>query len=416
MAADDSTGGKRKKREDGNHYEKMTKQTVKTLDTWAKEAATNPNWKVMIKYDDWCPGLYVRVARQGAVWYLRGRLGKGRGKPTRHFRVAPLRRDDDPDVIRDRVAEAKKIMGQGLSPADYLHEAEVGGPVVRHFDAKRDGWTWIEARDEFLAAHKYPVLAKATHDGYRRTLHSERRQDFRAWEKKLVKEITKADVQALQRRITDSGRRAQAGLVTRTLGAMFAWVVKQGASGLTENPMIGVDPLNKSKTEKALYREARIAALPTLKDVGEMAWLLDSPKCNSAARLAAMLCLLTSLRRETIIAAEKREFHPTLDGGLWRIPAPHMKSKRPFVMVLPPLAWRVVQYAMRISGDSPLLWPQQRLRRAGDAGDKHMSAKVINETLGNAGTPIRPHACRAVMTTYGEQHLGFAKSRFKRHP
>lgn len=348
-------------------------------------------------------GLSLRVRARSAAWWLRGRLGP---KQT-YWRIADLRPDDDPKEIRRRAAEAKLMLARGVDPKDWLGEQERGGPVERHFDEARDGWTWQVARDKYLD-HIKASRAPATHADYRRTLCS---GDFEPWVRadRLVKAITKQDVQSLQTSIYERGAVAQAGHVVRILKACLAWVADTGKSGMDTSPATTVRPIAKTKQQRA--EDEAEARVPTPAEVGALPWKLDAARTNAAARLAAMLALLTVQRRETIVTARRRDFEPVEDGAVWQIPAAHIKSKRGHVLPLPPLTWRVVRAAMTLGNSSDeWLFPQLRLRRAGDAGTGHMASKELNDAMTAAGSPIRPHACRRAFGTHGEALLGNKRS------
>ena len=103
-------------------------------------------------------GLALRGRTNSAVWCLKGRLGP---KQTT-WRIADARDMADPDSARAAASEARKLLKRGINPEDRLREVELGGPVERHFDAARDGWSWEKARDEYVA-HVLKDKARATY-------------------------------------------------------------------------------------------------------------------------------------------------------------------------------------------------------------------------------------------------------------
>ncbi len=346
--------------------------------------------------DEKCPGLSIRVRARSATWALRGRLGQKQTTWT----IAPVQPGDDPAEIRDRAGEARRMLKRGIDPAEWLKEQALGGGVVRHFDPERDGWTWEQARERFLDFVK-AERAKATYADYQRTL---RGPDVKWSGDMLVKDISKGHVQRLQDDIYARGARTQATHTLRIVKACLSWVAQRGGSGLEESPATTVKPL-------VLGKDTSEKHVPTPEAVGDLPWLLDVARVNPVSRLAAMLVLLTAQRRETIVSALKAGFEETADGAIWTIAPAHMKSKRQHVIPLPPLAWGIVKQAMAVGrSDSPWLFPQLRLRRAGDTGDGHMSGKELGEAMGVAGSPIRPHVCRRAFATHGERLLGFGKS------
>lgn len=380
------------------HCDSITKHHVMTLDRLAR----SPEF-VRDVYDDSCDGLLIRVTAKSAAWYVRGRLG---GKQ-KMWKIADLKRDDDPPVMRTRARSARDIAKRGIDPKGWLLEQVVGGPVVRHFDPDKDGWTWEEAREAFLVKVERENKP-ATFSDYRKTLNS---ADLRPLNGKLVKHITKAMIQGLQTDIVNRGKKTQAAHTTRILKVCLTWVAECGKSGLTDSPGIGVKVVKKTKFEKAREDEDRKERLPTLEEIGDLPWLLAATRVNSAARLAAMLALLTGQRRETIAAARKQDFKANVHGAIWTIPAAYMKSNRQHVIPIPHFTWRIVQAAMAMSSsESDWLFPQLRLRKAGDPGTGHMSSKQLNDAMAGSGSPIRPHGCRSAFGTHGESLLGFGRS------
>ncbi|MEI7610569.1 MAG: tyrosine-type recombinase/integrase [Rhodospirillaceae bacterium] len=379
-------------------YDSITKHQVMTLDRHAQ----NPEF-VRDVYDDSCAGLLVRVTAQSATWYVRGRLG---GKQ-KMWKIADLKRDDDPPVMRSRAQAARDMAKRGIDPKDWLLEQVVGGPVLRHFDPTRDGWTWEEAREAFLEKVNRENKP-ATFADYRKTLYS---ADLRPFNGKLVKHITKIMIQSIQTDIVNRGKKTQAAHTTRILKVCLTWVAECGKSGLADSPGIGVKVVKKTKFEKAREDEDRKERLPTLDEIGDLPWLLAAARVNSAARLAATLALLTGQRRETIAAARKQDFKPNAHGAIWTIPAAYMKSNREHVIPIPHFTLGVVHAAAAMSSsESDWLFPQLRLRRVGDPGTGHMSCKQLNDAMASAGSPIRPHGCRSAFGTYGESLLGFGRS------
>lgn len=346
------------------------------------------------------PGLSIRVRRESAVWSLRGRLGP---KQTT-WRIADVASMTAPSKARERATEARSLLARGVDPADWLREQEHGGAVERTFDPEKDGWTWEEAREKFLAFIK-KHRAEATHRDYKYTLHG---ADLKSWDGKLVRSIGKNDVKKLQDAIAARGKTVQATHTLRIVKVMFGWVAERGGSGIDESPAATVKPLESGKAESG--------RVPTPAEIGALPWLLDAAALAPAARIAAILTLLTAQRRETIASARRCDFGAVaaddpLGGGVWTIPPAHVKSKRGHVVPLPPLTWAIVQAALALGpARSEWLFPQLRLRRAGDEGGGHMSSKAINDALHDAGSPIRPHDCRRAFATHGEAELGFLRS------
>lgn len=377
--------------------EKMTRKTT-TITRREVSAALSAVGKLTYEIgDEKCSGLSIRVRAKSATWTLRGRLGQKQST----WAIATVRQDDDPAAIRERAFEAKALLKRGIDPKERLQEQALGGAIVRHFDESLDGWTWEQARDKFLAFVQ-AEKAKATYDDYRKTLCG---KDLEPWNGRLVKAITKKDVAALQDAIYARGVKVQATHTLRIVKAMLNWVSQRGESGLDDSPANAVRPMSIGGRKTALH-------VPTLEEIGKVPWLLDAAAVAPAVRLACMLVILSAQRRETVVSAKKDAFtEASGGGGLWTAPPAHMKSKREHVIPLPPLTWSIVKRLISLSrSDSPWLFPQLRVRRAGDKGDGHMSAKTINDAFAEIGVPMRPHDSRRAFATHGESLLGLKPS------
>ncbi len=386
------------------HLDSITTQVVRRAFSTPKTLTSG----VYDICDDSCDGLMIRVTTRSASWYVRGRLG---GKQ-KFWRIKGLLPDDDPKEMRARAIEARQLAARGIDPKEWLQEKALGGKVERTFDPEKDGWDWETARDtylEFIKKHRRP----ATYDDYRKTLNG---KDLKVWEGKLVKSLTKDDVKKLQDSIYARGAERMALHTLTIVKTCLKWVAERSGSGIDASPAERVAPLALGAREDDEGEDW----VPTPEQIGTLPWLMDRARIHPAARLAAMLTLLTVQRRHTVASARKADFTPISSGGaLWAIPSAYMKSGRkrsrgpdgrgrPHVVPLPAFTWGLVRHAMALGGASDIwLFPQLRLRRAGDAGGGHMSAKEIADAMKTAGSPVRPHACRRAFGTYGEQKLGF---------
>lgn len=148
-----------------------------------------------------------------------------------------------------------------------------------------------------------------------------------------------------------------------------------------------------------------------------------------SARLALQLALRTLQRRLTVVSALKASFRPHDEYGMvWWVHPGVLKVGRsrtgqvrrhPHVIPLPASAQEIVRTALSLTRpDNPFLFPQLRLRRAGDLGNGHLSERLLNEVLARLqelGRPLHAsqhfscHAFRSWFTTHMGR-LGFAKS------
>ncbi len=339
-------------------------------------------------------GFCLRVRKTSLTWCLRGRLLEKQST----WRVGdamqmPVK------VARDNAREAAKLLERGLDPKAALREWENGGPDVRTGTAA-DGWTWEEGVAEYLAEGE-TTQAKATRDFYRNVLLSEHLAFIKG---KLLKEIMPADGKRAQ---DDIYRRGHPQMARKTLQAMktfLKWAANRHGSGIEFSPLAGVEPRKLSKYEKG--EEGHV---PSPTELGDLPWRLEAADIAPQARLAAFLTMLSVQRIRTVIRARKSHFEPKLDGGIWNVPWPDMKAKRPHVVPLPPATWDVVQQAMALWPDSEWLFPQVRPRARGGPSGGHITYHPVADPM----DPLDPHDMRRGFATHGEHLLGISEAHTK---
>lgn len=366
-------------------------------------------------YDGSCDGLLLRVSKASATWYVRGRLGKTQ----KMWRVKAAARSDDPKEIREKATEARLLAARGIDPAQMLTEYALGGKVERTFDEEKDGWVWEQAREEYLSFIK-SNRRKATYQDYRATLN---KSDLDVWNGKILKNITKRDVKSVQDAIYDRGAARMATHTLTILKGFFSWCADRGASGIEDSPAVNVRALAITTETPG---DEGVERVPSHESLGRLPWQLDATRLQQSVRLGAMLVLLTCQRRATIVSARKQDFKEIPGhGALWNIPSAYMKAgarkpkgadgqRRRHVVPLPPFTWSLVRQAMAMTPPGEeWLFPQVRLRRAGDIGGGHLSEKEIGDGMKDAKSPIRPHAMRRAFGTYGGELLGFTNDEIK---
>jgi integrase len=349
--------------------------------------------------DALCPGLGIRVRRETAVWTLKARIGPKQST----WRVADCRELRDTHTARHRAREAIKLVKRGIDPREWLQEQELGGPVARHFDRRRDGMAWEEARDTFLT-HIEESRQPATYADYRRTLHS---GDFNGLTSRLLKEIAIRDIREIQESIAARGAYTQAHHTLRIIKSAFSWLAQKSDSGIESSVARDIKPIDVGRKALLAPRRGRKGIVPSPDQLGTLAWTLAASEGASGAKLAAALVMFTAQRILTVSSARKAHFHALeTGGGLWIIPGASMKSGREHVVPLGATAWHLAQSAISLSPEgSSWLFPQTKLRRIGDAGGGYLSYKAVRAVMGDA---VAPHDVRRGFATHGDDFLGIS--------
>lgn len=377
-------------------------------------------------------GLLVRVRKRNAKWTLRCRV---KGKQF-YFTIGAIVALPDPDIVRAAAERAKALLREGTDPAP-LFESLMHAPTVAAAEARaahRGGkvWDWDQARMKFLEACR----ADNRPDTTRTYRSASGLVDLAGLKGKIITEITSDDIRRIRDSIRDRGKVAQSKLTMRTLKALFAWLVEQPDSGLKTNP--AKDVATSVKDRPAMLADAITAAeaygnAEAEEELSaENLQLLDKELGSAmppSARFALQLAFRTVQRRLTVVSALKTSFRPhDTYGMVWWIHPGILKVGRnragevrrhPHVIPLPPSAQKIVRTALALTRpDNPYLFPQLRLRHAGDAGDGHLSERLLNAALAELQKPGRPlhktqhfstHSFRGWFTTH-VRRLGFNKA------
>lgn len=368
------------------------------------------------------PGLCVRVRKSSATWAVRGDIRGGARRTTK--RIGDFSSVEFA-TARERCHHARNMMSAGEDPGNWLREMEIGMPIIRTAPASEDGWTFEKAREKYLAwvgEHR----RKDTLRGYKDDLHHADVAPVLSG--KLLKHISPEDVKRIRETIATTngsktskvrktgpavGRPAMANKVLTSLRAFFSWCVTQhGDSKLETNPAANVEKVRIAESNGAKRFGKMLAAIsngdaadaPSKHELGLVNARLRDAKLAHPMRLAGLIALHTAQRRITIVQAEREAIGADAgrEGwGVWYIDSAHMKAGTAHVLPLPPPTYALFKEALAIGRSSDRwLFPQLRLRRAGDAGSSHMSEKALNDAFATAGIAFSPHKIRSAFATY----------------
>ena len=358
--------------------------------------------------------LSIRVRGRKATWTLRLKIG---GQQTIRV-IADLNQIRDPDRIRALAIRGKELGAQGEDPAQLFEAARLeGSGELRAAEAERakragETWIWEELRDAYLD----DIRKRRSPDTYRSYKSALNLPDLRPLHSKPITLIEPDDLRAVRDTITARGKARQARSTLQQIKQAFGWAVEQRSSGLKVSPArdIKPSPPGRTPTKEDALRELENGfngrRYLTEEELGTILWELETLPRREFA-LALTLQLFTAQRRATVVSALKDAFKEDEHWGLvWTIHPGLMKSKRPHILPLPETAARAVRLAMELSrSDSPWLFPQTRLRQAGDAGDAHIADRTLNAQLAllqakgrklHSKQPFSTHVFRASFSTH----------------
>ncbi len=247
---------------------------------------------------------------------------------------------------REQLAEAKKLLAAGKSPArsKAREKAKSAGAIT--FGAWADRW---------LAEHD---MAESTRD-MRRSVYQRELQP--KYGNLKMDEITEADVRALCDKIVARGAPATAIHARETV----QWVYKfsQLKGHLYENPAASIAP-----TSIARFRPRERTLLP--EEIAILYVYLEKVATAPTIRLAVKLLLLTMLRKNELVCAVWDEINFT--DAVWTIPAARMKRRQPHVIYLSNQALDILVALKTCAGGSKYLLPSRYDQ------DEHMSMATLN--------------------------------------
>jgi integrase len=416
----------------------MSRETTKITGTTVSRALRMAEAEHVVDSeigDEVVPGLFIRIRKRSAKWALRCRVDGQK----HYFTIGPVLVLSDPDLVRPAAERAKGILREGGDPTplfgSLLQTPSLAAAEARTAHLAGQVWNWERAREAFLAACRVANRP----DTVRTYRSASGLVDLARLRGKIITQITPDDIRRIRDSIHARGKIAQSQATMRTLKAMFGWLVEQPDSGLKINPIRDVATTVKNRpamladaiAAAAAFDNAEAEEAISPQDLRILVAALETVS-QPSARLALKLALHTGQRRLTVVSALKASLrrHP-LFGLVWWIHPGILKvgrnrngqiRRRPHVIPLPPTVQEIVRTALSLTRpDNPYLFPQLRLRRAGDAGDGHLSERLLNSALAdlqepggpmNAVQQFSPHAFRAWFRTHVVR-MGYSKSKAK---
>ena len=269
---------------------------------------------------------------------------------------------------REKHAEARKILAQGIDPSEKRKEAKAELTITFRLWAERWHKHWSVGKsprhagyvERRLEADIYPVLGDMA-----------------------ITAITAPDVVRTIKKIAERGALDMASRSHQTIGQIFRYAIAHGnESKVTHNPATDIQPSDIIESRRKVnYARVDIKELPILLRT------IEAANISSLTRLAIKLMALTFVRTSELIGGRWNEID--LENAQWRIPAERMKMKSPHIVPLSKQAIELLKTLQIITGKSDLMFPSQVAGK-----DGCMSNNTILVALGRMGY-------KGIMTGHG---------------
>lgn len=281
-------------------------------------------------------GLYLRITPQGSSsWQFRYTIGGKR-------RLMGLGGCSDVGLAeaRDKAAQARKQVKQGIDPLEAKHIEEV--------EEQAKATTFKDAANEYIKLHRA---------GWKNAKHAQQWENtlrdyvFPRFGDKPIQEVDTAQVLAVLKPIWQE----KPETANRVRNRIELVIDAQRAQGIFtgSNPAAWRGHLDKLLPKRSKASKSHHAAMDYRKLPEFYARLQAERESLSSTALA--LTILTACRTSEVLLAEWDEFD--LDEALWTIPGERMKAGRPHRVPLSGEALRLLETLPNRKG---LLFPGQR--------------------------------------------------------
>ncbi|KOF54475.1 integrase [Achromobacter sp. DMS1] len=292
-------------------------------------------------------GLYVAVTPSGTISFRYNYVLNGRQETITFGRYGPG--GITLAEARERLAEAKKMIAAGKSPA-----REKAREKARVRDAETFG-AWAE---KWLRSYQ---MADSTRD-MRRSVYE---RDLKAKFGNLkLTEITHEDLRALTDAIVERGAPATAVHAREIVYQVYRWAIERGQK--VENP---ADLVRPASIAKFMPRDRAL----TPDEIGLMYQYLERVGTSPSIRAAVKLLLLTMVRKSELTNAKWSEIN--FSEALWTIPKERMKRRNPHLVFLSRQAMDLLVALKTFAGGSEYVLPSRY-----DPGAP-MSSATLNQVM-----------------------------------
>ena len=275
---------------------------------------------------------------------------------------------------RDKLAKARQLVAQGVSPAEAKQSEKAQARVARANTVQALGEKWYQVRSN--------SRSRSWCDNAKRFLE----QDiYPALGGKPIREVTPDDIERLVRNVAEKRGAKSAHYMRLTLAGLFKSLPRSLSLGNPARDVGTVIELPKAKPKgRAL----------TAKEIPAFLEAADRYPGRPQTKVCVRLLMISFARKRELIEARWDEID--LAAGEWVIPAERMKRDKPHIVPLARQAVECFRLLKALAGDSPYVFP--------NLGDprKPMGASTLNkvfERIGYGGGRFTPHGARSTAST-----------------
>lgn len=274
---------------------------------------------------------------------------------------------------RERVAEARRLLAEGINPGEAKKEAKLAAQVASASAFEVIAIEWHEKQ-----------LPRWTPGHAARIMDSLVKDVFPHLGRINVAELTAPKILACVQKVEKRGAVETAGRVLQRINAVLRYAIQTGRTDRNPaNDVVGALTAQKVQHMPALPR----AELP------EFYRRLAAANLYQPTRIAMHLLVLTFVRPGELRAARWEEFD--IERAEWRIPAERMKMRQPHIVPLSRQALALLATLQPLTGRGALLFPAMTDHA------KPMSENTLSYAMGRMGYQgvATPHGFRALAST-----------------
>lgn len=314
----------------------MKNKAFKLSNSFA-ESASSSGAALARFWDTGQPGLLLRVTGNGAkTWCVAHRPAGIVKKVEAKIGRFPAMR------VEAARLEAARVIVSGCDPVEEKKAAKREALRLKDETFEALASKFIDAKRAALAAGD---LREKTLDGYEGLLE---RYVLPQLGSKPYGQMRRLDVRQAQQAILDGVSRANStgGTTARHALTLISMIFNWGLDEeLVEfNPAERVKPLAKPKTRERILSEVELKAIWRVLSTVDGR---EEVSVGNAVSIALRLCLLTMLRRASVVGLHPSEVD--MENSLWLVPASRMKSKRAFVVPLSETAKALVKEGLGLN-------------------------------------------------------------------